>query len=522
MHLASNHESMLAEMSRDLDEIRELESPLILYVGPQLSRLAGLPTEAELIASLMREAEDYLSVRQHRELSSLAEGDSSANYPDIYSELERALSPASFGRVVERILDDEESELPELAQAIAGLEPRLRGVITPNLDLLLERAFAGQLVSYPKPSPDLAARNGWLLKLRGTLHDRSSWILTTEQRGQALHRDPLHRDLFRSLFLSHPILFVGTRLDEGFLDEMVDELRGLVQGQPPEHWALVNEEEIGPITRRKFAAVGIRLIGYEDPEDTHAGCISMLRELSGEAPKPASASAPAPAATAPPAAAPAPATPAAEPAPAPEPAAAAPAVAPAPAPAAAAAPIHVLFIAANPSGTDPLRIDRELRIIREAIDRSRNRNSLELDIRTAATVHDLRRAMLERDYQIVHLSGHGEQEGLLLENDAGECVEVPRAALARFFSRCAERSGLRCVLLNACWSGSIADDAGMSVPFTVAMDGPISDVAALEYSRGFYDAVGAGMDMEAAHDEGMMCVDLAAPGAKFDCRLVRD
>jgi hypothetical protein len=185
-------------------------------------------------------------------------------------------------------------------------------------------------------------------------------------------------------------------------------------------------------------------------------------------------------------------------------------------------PRAILFLAANPAGTDPLRIDRELRIIRDALERSRHRGNLELDIRTAATVHDLRRALLDKDYTIVHLSGHGEQAGLVLEDEHGNCVEIRREALVRLFSRHVSRGSLRCVLVNACWSLALAESLSTSVPFAIAMAGPISDVGAIEFARGFYDALGAGMDIADAHEEGMTCVDLAAPGVTFDCRLLSE
>ncbi|MCA9711441.1 MAG: CHAT domain-containing protein [Myxococcales bacterium] len=182
----------------------------------------------------------------------------------------------------------------------------------------------------------------------------------------------------------------------------------------------------------------------------------------------------------------------------------------------------MLFLAANPSGTDPLRLDRELRIIREAIERSRHRTRLQLEVRTAATVHDLRRALLDGRFDLVHLSGHGEQSGLLLEDDQGECVEVPKQALARLLSRYAPPAGvLRCVVLNACWSLETGESMSMDVPLTIAMDGPISDRGALEFSRGFYDALGAGLDFAAAYEEGRSCVEIAAPGAKFESVLLR-
>ncbi|NJN65048.1 MAG: CHAT domain-containing protein, partial [Acidobacteria bacterium] len=164
-----------------------------------------------------------------------------------------------------------------------------------------------------------------------------------------------------------------------------------------------------------------------------------------------------------------------------------------------AAALGVLFLAANPSDTDPLRIDRELRIIREAIERGRHRGALDLDIRTAATVHDLRRAMLEKDYAIIHISGHGESEGLILEDERGRSLEVPKQALAKLFARHAAKGHLRCVLLNACWSSSIGELPEMKGLYAIGMQGPISDSGALEFSRGFYDAIGAGEDIAAAY-----------------------
>ena len=498
-------------MSRDLDDIRNLDVPLILYAGPQIAHAAGLPGPSELAAELLREAEDYLSARQHRELSSLASG---PDLGDVFTELERALTPATFGSIVERALDDGSREVPAMATALASLAPRLRGVITPNLDLLLERAFEGQLIPHARPVADLASRKGWLFKLCGTLHDRSTWVLTGEQRSRALHVDPLHRDLFRSLFLAHPILFVGTKLDDPLLLGLVDQITALAQGQPPNHWALVGAGEAGPIRRRKFAAAGIRLIACEPEgdEDEHAACVRVLAQLaSGEAPAPVAAP------SSPPTPAPAPAaSPAPSSAPAPS---QSPSSTTAPSPSAAHS---VLFVAANPSSTDPLRIDRELRVIRDAIERSRHRDSLDIEIRTAATIHDLRRALLERPYTILHISGHGEEDGLLLEDEQGRVVEVSKDALARLFSRYSSTGSLRCVLLNACWSRALGESPDMSVPLTIAMDGPVSDAGAVEFSRGFYDALGAGHEIAAAYTEGMTCVDLSGvPAAAFDCRLIR-
>ncbi len=480
-----------------------MATPLVLYVGDALPRAAGLPSRRELVETLLTEAEDYVSARQHRELTELAQG---PNLAGVFSELERALTPATFGRVVERRLGDDALEVPALGRAIAALHPRIRGVITPNLDHLIERSFEGKLVVHARPVADLPSREGWLLKMLGTLRDRSTWVFTEEQQGQVLFRDPLHRDVFGSLFLAHPVLFVGTRLDDPVLGELLRQIQAMSQGQPPRHWALVHDDEAGPIRRRQLAASGVELVSYDDD----AGCIAMLESLAGGPVVKAGATVPrsveAPAASEPVVEAQPPrdASPQSS------------------APSESKAGLSVLFVSANPAGTDPLRLDREQRIIRQAIERSRHRVSIHLETRLAATVHDLRRALLDAQYDLVHISGHGEQDGLILEDEQGESIQIPRRAVARLFARNAPPEGsLRCVVLNACWSRTTGEDDSMSVEFTVAMDGPVSDRGALEFSRGFYDGLGAGLDFARAYEEGLGCVELAAPDVRFEAVLLR-
>jgi transcriptional regulator with AAA-type ATPase domain len=184
-------------------------------------------------------------------------------------------------------------------------------------------------------------------------------------------------------------------------------------------------------------------------------------------------------------------------------------------------PLAALFIAANPEGTDPVRLDRELRAIRESLDLSRYRGRLHVEIRTAATWHDLRRALLDQPYDLVHISGHGEREGLILEDEKGDAVQVPPQSLAQLFAQYAAPEGrLRCVVLNACYSLSSGESIALQVPFTIAMEGAIADGAALEFSRGFYDALGAGKDFARAYAEGQVNVSAMARSAPFQSVLL--
>ena len=96
--------------------------------------------------------------------------------------------------------------------------------------------------------------------------------------------------------------------------------------------------------------------------------------------------------------------------------------------------IAVLVVFANPRGTDPLRLGTEERAIYQSIRLSRNRDRISLTTCHATTIHDLRRALLENEFQIVHIAGHGSDVGLILEDELGGQYIVPQQALADLFT----------------------------------------------------------------------------------------
>lgn len=84
-------------------------------------------------------------------------------------------------------------------------------------------------------------------------------------------------------------------------------------------------------------------------------------------------------------------------------------------------PIKILILTANPqiSGCPPLRLDAEVRQMKEALQRSRYRDRFEMA--TQLALRTLQRALLDHRPQIVHFSGHGTgEQGLGLENAAGQ------------------------------------------------------------------------------------------------------
>ncbi|SNR72626.1 CHAT domain-containing protein [Actinoplanes regularis] len=185
-------------------------------------------------------------------------------------------------------------------------------------------------------------------------------------------------------------------------------------------------------------------------------------------------------------------------------------------PAAAAGPrLNILLACANPRGSEALRTGEEDRTLRQSIRLSAERDRIDIETLNAVTIDDLRRALLNRRFDIVHFSGHGTRRGLVFEDDAGRIFQPPSSALAELFAR----RGIKVAVLNACYSLSVGRISAIGTEFTIATDGPLSDPAAIEFTRGFYDALGAGRDVPDAYAEGKGAA--ALKGLTFTAILLR-
>lgn len=172
--------------------------------------------------------------------------------------------------------------------------------------------------------------------------------------------------------------------------------------------------------------------------------------------------------------------------------------------------IKILAVFANPKGSDPLRLGEEDRTIQECIRRASQRENLGLKVLHAARVRDLQLALLEDDYRVVHFSGHGTSDGRLeLEDETGNSKFVSQEALASLLR---SFPSVDCVLLNACYTVRPGEPITLGVPYAIAMEGAISDVAAQYFTRGFYDAIGAGKDFRFAFRIGCNAIAMEVEG----------
>jgi hypothetical protein len=165
--------------------------------------------------------------------------------------------------------------------------------------------------------------------------------------------------------------------------------------------------------------------------------------------------------------------------------------------------INVLLVASNPPDTKVLRIDKELREIRESLRLSKRRDDFSLEICPATRWRDFARYLMDYQPHVLHFSGHGEQaEGLFLEGDDGKSMAVDKTWLGGVIRLL--KDNLCCVVLNACWTNDVADEVATYVDCVIGMRRAMNDDAAIAFSSAFYGALGNDRTIQTAFELGQI------------------
>lgn len=149
----------------------------------------------------------------------------------------------------------------------------------------------------------------------------------------------------------------------------------------------------------------------------------------------------------------------------------------------------ILFLAANPRGSNLLKLGEECAEIQRELKMTPNRDQLHLESRWAVGIDEFMRHLTELDPTVIHLSGHGSSNGgLMLQDEQGQPQAVSARALAMMVDAAAPN--VRVIVLNACYSTAQADALRTKVDCIVSMDGAIGDDAARAFAIRFYGALG--------------------------------
>lgn len=180
--------------------------------------------------------------------------------------------------------------------------------------------------------------------------------------------------------------------------------------------------------------------------------------------------------------------------------------------------IKLLFLAANPADTDPLKLEREIEIIREKVRETAFGNHFEITQQPRVRADQLQDFLLKYRPDIVHFSGHGSCDSeLVLENISSESRQVSVKALSNLFSLL--RQNTRFVVLNACYSERQAQAIAEHIEWVIGMSKAIDDAAAIDFAGSFYQALGYGYGVRSAFELACNQLDLIGLGEKDTPKL---
>lgn len=185
-------------------------------------------------------------------------------------------------------------------------------------------------------------------------------------------------------------------------------------------------------------------------------------------------------------------------------------------------PLRILGMIAGPSDLPKLHPEREKQRMERALGDLSSRGLVELTWLAGESWRDLMGAMRRGTWHIFHFIGHGgfdhnSGEGLIVLADReGKAAHFSATRLGRLL---ADHDALRLVLLNSCegargsgrdiFSSTASILVRRGIPAVLAMQYEITDRAAIEFARTFYEAVVDGMPVDGAVAELRKAISFA-------------
>ncbi len=162
--------------------------------------------------------------------------------------------------------------------------------------------------------------------------------------------------------------------------------------------------------------------------------------------------------------------------------------------------LRVLILAANPTDLDELTLAEEERVIKEAL-RQAGPGRVRIDVIWDPSADMLARQLTARTPNIVHFAGHGNERGepMLRDPTTSLARAVPGPEMTTLLRNSGE--GLRCIVLNACFSTRLAQELSLALPVVVVgMRHEVEDRTARMFTRHLYDAIAHGLSVDQALD----------------------
>ena len=182
--------------------------------------------------------------------------------------------------------------------------------------------------------------------------------------------------------------------------------------------------------------------------------------------------------------------------------------------------LRVLLVASQPADLPNIDVETEQRVIREALEPVSGVQIIE----SRPILEVIRDRIIGDGIHVLHFMGHGDFEPstgestLFFTNERGAASSCPADSFADSLK---DLPSLRLVVLSSCLSAALPRHAAQDpfltvapalarqaeIPAVVAMQFPLSDAAAVAFSKRFYTKLSDGVPVDVAASEGRLAID---------------
>lgn len=191
-------------------------------------------------------------------------------------------------------------------------------------------------------------------------------------------------------------------------------------------------------------------------------------------------------------------------------------------------PLRVLAMASSPHGYDALGVEKELNKLEAALGKM-PQGLVKLERMREATLSALQARLSQgNQYHVFHFIGHGGFDSrtgksvLVMEDEHHQASFVDGHRLGVVMHN---HNSLRLTIINSCEGAYVTPNDVFSgvaqglirheMPAVIAMQFEISDIAAITFASGFYEAVARGSQVDAALLDARLAIFAAANGVEW-------
>lgn len=167
-------------------------------------------------------------------------------------------------------------------------------------------------------------------------------------------------------------------------------------------------------------------------------------------------------------------------------------------------PTRLLFAYSTPLNASPLRLGTEEKQIKEALRAITDRDKIHIDTIPAVELKDFSNAFNRYRPNILHISSHGNQEHIALENEKGQAMIVDGDILINIVKIAGKQ--LKIVVLNACESSKMAAPLTDVVDIAIGMNVSIGDDAARAFAVQLYSSIGENIPIGLAFEQARFAI----------------